>query len=157
MKDFKKQYYIENVPWKRKLDYDKIKRFEDINYDNTVIFNFDFTYSVFKIKATGYNRNSIFISAINVCLRYYHIIKNLYSHNNVRVIIYVKKDDSNYEIFKSILNLIPNFAVCDDSSLINKFDNKNYKHIIYGSCNNLVINNTEKQKWSVIVGNLNVR
>lgn len=162
MNDFKSQYYIVNVPWQRNLNYDDITRF-NIKYSDVIVFHFDFIASVFKVnrqKYTGYNRN-IFISAINVCLRYRQIIKKLYPYNEVSVIIHLKNKANvalDLETFKTVLNLIPNFAVCDDTS-DTYFDFNNYKHIFYGYCSNYYnkIITADKQLWSTVMGRLIIK
>lgn len=163
MKDFKEQYYILNTPWRRKLDMSFVQRFDDLNLDDTIVFNYDFMYSVFKTNANGKHSNydkNIYVSAINVCLRYYQMIKILYPQNKVRVIIHINKlkiYKSYYNIFKSILDLIPNFAVCDNPDLMCDLDAESYKHIIYGDCNKFKPEISDRQKWMVFNGNLVVR
>lgn len=162
MNDFKSQYYIVNVPWQRNLDYDKIEKF-NIKFSDVIVFHFDFVNSVFKVdrqKYPGYNKN-VFVSAINACLRYLQIIKKLYPYNKIYVIIHLKQNAKislDVETFKSVLNLIPNFAVCDDS-LDTYFDDVNYKHIFYGYCSNYYnkINIAEKQLWSTVMGRLIIK
>lgn len=160
MKDFKSMYYICNTPWGKYLNYDKIKKFKDMRYSDTIIFHFDFWYSVFKVsEKTNYSRN-VFISAINVCLRYYQIINKLYPYNNVRVVIHVKKQSNlalDYNTFKSVLDLIPNFAICDNNDDL--FDSDLYKHIFYGNCNGMkgLLEVADSQIWSATRGVLNIR
>lgn len=163
MKDFKSQYYISNIPWQRKLNYDSIIKF-NISYTDIIIFHFDLLYSILKIdrKAKGYSKN-IFVAVINACLRYYQIIKKLYPYNKIKIIIHTKESMSivlDYAALRSILDLLPNFAVClDIDEELFSFDKQNYKHIIYGSCSNLSskYKTSEKQNWSTIQGNLIIR
>lgn len=161
MKDFKKQYYIVNVPWKNKLNYDSLLRFDNINCNDEIIFHFDFLNSIFKVdsKSKGYSKN-IFISAINVCLRNYQIIHNIYPYNKIRVVIHINskyKLSLDYTTFKTILDIIPDFAVCDgfDDSL----DKEKYKHIFYGNCCNARyhMKNSDSQDWLINNGELNIR
>lgn len=160
MKDFKKQYYVVNTPWKRKVDTEGIPLF-DVSYDDTIIFHFDYANSVYKagVKFIVYDkyRDVLIIPAINVCLRYYQLIKKLYPHNKVRVIIYINKSnlyDKVYDIFKAILDIIPNFAVCRDTTILNDFNNEQYKHILYG---NHISSYSSMQKWMILNGNLIVK
>lgn len=154
MKDFKSQYYICNTPWKRKLDITKLKKFDDIKYIDTIIFHFDLCYSVFKVgRQTGYSKDVI-ISAINICLRYYNIIKSLYPYNKIRVIIHLKNNIKialDKESYQKVIDIIPNFAVCDNLNELEYFNTDNYKHIIYGGIRPDLKN---KQIWSVIDGKL---
>lgn len=158
MKDFRSQYYIDNVPWQRKIDYSNIKKFKNIEYNQNIVFHFDFMYSIFKLSKNNYQYDkTIFVSAINACLRYYQIIKKFYPYNKVFVIIHLKKKNSfclDCETFETVTNLIPNFAVYDGEDA--KFDNKNYKHIFYGLCNNIKskMKNSEIQSWNTVQGNL---
>lgn len=157
MKDFKEQYYITNIPWQRKLNYDDLVKF-DIKPNDTIIFHFDFWYSVFKIRGIKPDKR-IFISGINACLRYYQIIRKIYPYNNVRVIIHQKQNYNqilNYSAFKSIIDIIPNFAIVQDSSDLEYFNKSNYKHIFYGMFTKLP-ENSDYQKWSVMNGNLIIR
>lgn len=156
MKDFKSQYYISNIPWQRYIDYNAIPKF-NIKYGDTIIFHYDLFYSVFKISkdAKGYSKN-LFVAVINACLRYYQIIKNVYPYNKICVIIHLKSNTKimlNFDTFKLILDMIPNFAVCDD--IENRFDTENYKHIFYG-CSSIYnqLKVAEKQKWSTTQGRL---
>lgn len=159
MKDFKSQYYMDNIPWQRCIDYDKIPKF-NIKYGDMVIFHYDLFYSVFKISnnAKGYNKN-LFVAVINACLRYYQIIKNIYPHNRICVIIHLKPNVKfmlDFNTFKLILDMIPNFAVCDDTE--NRFDSGKYKHIFYG-CLDVYnqLKTAEKQRWSTTQGNLLIK
>lgn len=155
--DFKSQYYIVNIPWQRNLDYSKIPKF-NIRYNDTIVFHYDMFYSIFKVgfKVKGYNKN-IFVAVINACLRYHQIIKKLYPYNKICVVIHVKENVSlavDFDTLKAILNIIPNFAVCNDTKL--RFDEENYKHIYYGTFKqNLKV--AEKQDWYVTMGKLLIK
>lgn len=158
--DYKSQYYISNTPWKRKLNIEEVKRFNNIRYSDAIVFHFDFTYSIFKVnqKTRGYTKK-LFVSAINVCLRFYQIIKSIYPYNKVYVIIYVRNGFGlDINTLKLILDLIPNFAASDENCSCYFNGINSYKHIFYGSCNGTekdIISN--KQDWSVIDGNLVVK
>lgn len=163
MNDYKSQYYINNIPWQRNLNYDNILKFKSISYGDAIIFHYDFVQSIFKVvnQSKGYNKN-IFISAINACLRYKQIIQKLYPYNKVYIIIHTRKNmrvSIDYNTFKKILDIIPNFAICDNLEDCLYFDTKQYKHIAYGTCSNILSNlkNSEKQKWTTVQGNLIIK
>lgn len=170
MKSCNSLYYIDNTPWTKKTNIENIKRFNSIRYSDSIILHFDFVYSVLKLPATEQRKlnNTIFISAINVCLRIYNLIKKLYPYNTVYVIIHTKNKMNltriiNFETFKAIIDILPNFAIIAEDSLddLLYFNNKDYKHIFYGNCNRVKnifdTDLTELQSWSFIKGNLIVR
>lgn len=155
---FKQAYYVLNIPWQRNLDTGSIPKFKDLKYNDVIIFHFDVWYSVFKAGGasfTGFDKSN-FVAILNACLRYYQIIKKIYPYNKLRVVIHLKNQKLvlDYDTFKSVIDILPNFAVCKDTKELEYFDSESYKHIIYGSCNNHIPKNTEYQKWSVIKGNL---
>lgn len=161
MKDYnyREKYYIDNTPWKRKLEVDSIPKF-NTNYTDIIVFNFDLTYSLYKTQSKTKIVSLVpYVSAINVCLRYYQLIKNFYPYNKVRVLILVKRHSNvNYEVLKSILDNLFNFAVSYIDDIDYDYTDSCYKHIIYG--NNYMTNIQDKkqlQNWSVIAGKLLVR
>lgn len=163
MNDYKSQYYINNIPWQRNLNYDSILKFKSISYGDAIIFHYDFVQSIFKVinQSKGYNKN-IFISAINACLRYKQIIQKLYPYNKVYIIIHTRKNmrvSIDYNTFKKILDIIPNFAICNNLEDCLYFDTKQYKHIFYGNCNGMknLLKIADSQIWSTIRGILNIR
>lgn len=158
-KDFTKQYYLKNTVWSKYVDLDSIPKFKNIAYDDFIIFHYNLTYSIFKVStSTNYSKN-IFISAINVCLRYYQLIKKLYPYNKVRVIIHVHdkiKVSIDVDTFKSILDIIPNFAVCSEERFnILDFDNSFIKHIFYGCSYDLTF--SDSQQFKVSMGHLSIK
>ena len=167
-KTFEEIYYIQHTPWKRKLNLDNIKKFEDIKYNDVILFHFDFPYSVFSTLSDCKCNDKIFIAAINVCLRICQIIKTIYPYNKCYVIIHTKKKAMfhntilSYETFRSIIDIIPNFAVINEEIKedLEYFTQKTYRHIFYGMCNNCY-NYYQKtnscQRWSVINGNLIIK
>ena len=165
MKDFKKLYYIENTPWKRKLDIYSLERF-NIKYKDILIFHFNFITSLYKVNDVKLNPDKqIFLSAINICLRYYQIIKKLYPYNKLYVIIYTRKDkisriNIDYDTFKSIIDLIPYFAIVNNLPVDNQENfkllcnpNGDIKHIFYGF-SDVNIKNISYQKWNLLKGKL---
>lgn len=166
--DFRVQYYIDNVPWKRNLSIASIPKFNNLRYEDKIVFHFDFSYSIFnvqKAKFSYFKDKSIFISAINVCLRYYQIIKTIYPYNDIYVIIYTKSNlklSVSYETLKTVIDLIPRFAICnnENSTAVQDFNTDSYKHIIYGNCGNIHNMLTVKdnvQKWQVRLGKLIIK
>lgn len=160
MNDFKKQYYINNIPWKKYINYDKITKFRDIRYSDSIVFNYDLQYSMFKLHGGGGVKDkTIFISAINICFRYYQILKNLYPYNKIYINIYVKNSIKKLillDVFKSVIDIIPNFAlVLEDNKkeLEDILNNSNYKNIVYG----YIIKSKKIQCWSVINGRLIIK
>ena len=147
MKDYKQQYYIENVPWQRNLDYDKILCFENLKFSDYIVFHFDTFYAQNKVSKYNPVSNNLLIASINACLRYYQIIKKLYPYNQIRVIMHTLGKTENLEV---ILSMIPNFAVTQgyDNNL---FTEQRYKHIYYGK---LIPTNHNIQRWSCVKGNL---
>ena len=162
-----KKYYINNTIWKRKLpnDLENLRHFNNILYDNVIIFHFDFMYSIQKSKINMYD--CIFIDTINICLRYYNLIKKLYPYNNVNVVIWFNEHvikllhilKIDYDVFKQVIDIIPNFAIFDmkDISKIKDIDNKQYKHIFYGSFIKINLENSEGQNWNAINGQLFIK
>lgn len=162
MKTYKELYYINNTPWKSKLNLDNLKRFESINYNDIIIFHFDFVYSVFKVVSQQKPEKTIFISAINCCLRLAEVIKKLYPYNKIYIIIHTKekeilKINIDYNTFKSVIDIIPNIAIVSEKTDIKNFDiynSQNYKHIFYGNLFKIerILNNCEKQKMFLLNG-----
>lgn len=161
MKDFKQSYYILNCPWKRKLKLDSVKRFDNISYNNIIVFNFDLDYSVIKTSNTLNKNNTdskLVISSINICMRYYGIITKLYPYNNIKIIIHTN-NVKYYNILRPIINLMPDFAITIKQQDTKFLDQEKYKNIVYGSCSNLKskIKNTECQSYYTIDGVLFVK
>lgn len=156
MNDFKQQYYIINIPWQRNINYDKMLRFESIRYTDTIIFHYDVMQSIFKVaNKKGYDK-TVFVTVINACLRYYKIIRTVYPYNKLYVVIHLKNNILlTYDAFKSIIDLIPNFAIVDNDDVL--FDEQGYKHIFYGNCGNSKYQQAEKQVWSVVMGKLLIK
>lgn len=158
-----REYYYSNTPWKRKLNLDKIPKFNGITYNNIIIFHYDLNYSIMSTITKGksnINKKLIFVSAINVCLRYRQYIKKLYPYNEVKVIIYMNESLSltiDYNTFKTITNILADFAVYNKTN--NYFTDSKYRHIFYGHCNNSKSNYNKQyvQSWSTVQGNLIVR
>lgn len=171
MTTFKDLYYIENTAWQRKNDLTKIKKFDDISYNDCIIFHFDFAYSVLKTsqKAKQSVSNNIFISAINICLRFHRLIKQLYPYNKVFIILHCKDIKTSSKIIdkttlKSVVDIIPKFAVVskDDYSSLSYYNQQCYKHIFYGkflgtNIQNILNMKSNKQIWSLSNGKLIVR
>lgn len=168
-------YFIENTFWKSKLkDIDKIKKFENIKYNDIIIFHFDFIYSIVKTfsayKGSKYLQNisdTTFFSTLSVCLRYYELIKKLYPYNEINIIINTSTEkimNSVYKIhndaFKSVVDIIPNFALIDNNNSkdienLNYFTTNNYKHILYGNNKNIKNILTKNiQNWKIMQGKL---
>lgn len=163
-KSFKQEYYIEHTLWERNFDVNKIDRFDNLNFNDSIILHFDFIYTIFKTKTSKHvvNKNIIF-DAINVCLRMYQKIKKLYPYNTVYVIIHAEKQalkrlvvDSS--AFQAIIDIIPNFALVTDKSDqdLEYYNKSNYKHIIYGKCNGLktLYAPENYQIWLILNGKL---
>lgn len=166
MKNANEQYYINLTPWKRELNLDKVKRFNEIHYADVIILHFDFISSLFTTKEKP--NKQIFVAAINICLRVYEIIKKLYPYNLVYVIIHTRKTAINhftidFDTFKSIIDLVPNFAIIakeDNNSDLMYYNQSSYKHIFYNFLNTIIKNkfsNCECQFWKTISGKLIVR
>lgn len=164
MKDFKKVFYISNCPWKRKIDFDSIKKFSKIPYTDNIIFNFDLDYSITKVSNLIHKTNDdnkIIISSINICMRYYGILSKIYPYNSIRVVIHTN-NNKYYNILRPVVDLIPDFAVIitkQQQKDIENLDKIGYKHIVYGLCSNLKskIKNTECQSYYTINGILIVK
>lgn len=168
-------YFIENTFWKSKLkSIDKIRKFEDIKYNDIIIFHFDFIYSIAKTfsayKGSRYLQditNTTFFSALSVCLRYYELIKKLYPYNEINVIINTSTEktmNNVYKIhndaFKSVVDILPNFALIDnnvkkDIEDLRYFTSNKYRHILYGNNKNIKKVITKNfQNWKVMQGRL---
>lgn len=170
MKTFNEQYYINLTPWKKKLDLDEIPKFNNISYKNTVILHFDFISPLFMISTTKKPNKTIFIAAINICLRISEIIRKVYPYNKVYVVIHTKKVNMsqfviNFDTFKSIIDIIPNFAIVtkENNFDLDYYNQENYNHIFYGfnslDMNKLVekFNQCKKQYWKTFNGKLIVK
>lgn len=160
-----KIYYIENTPWKDKLVLADVTKF-NLRYSDTIIFYYDFSYSYLKIMSKQTTNNLIFISAINCCLRFYEVIKKLYPYNDVYVVIYTEdklaktlKIDS--KTFRAVTDIIPNFAVVSKTNFsdLSYYNQKNYKHIFYGKCNNAksIFTNSDTQQWLLFKGKIVIK
>lgn len=163
-KTFDELYYIENTPWKRKNDINKLLRFDNIKYNDVIIFHFDFLESIVKTKMLNKNINKTsFIHSINVCLRHYSIIKQLYPYNKIDIIIHIKNNLNYVDIstFQAIIDIIPNFALVSEKDIINikYFNNNMYKHILYGNCNNVknMLTNSDYQIWKLLQGKIYIK
>lgn len=165
-KSFKQMYYIEHTLWERNFDVDKIEKFNNLAFGDTIILHFDFIYSVFKTKTSKQSVNKdIIFDAVNVCLRMYQRIKQLYPYNTVYVIIHAEKQALrrlivDYSVFKALIDIIPNFALVIDKNDddLKYYDKSNYKHIIYGKCNGLktLYSPDNYQTWLILNGRLYV-
>ena len=166
MKTFNELYYISNTPWKSKLHLDKIKTFNSLKYNDNIYLHFDFLSSIIKVTSIKERpQKTLFLSAINICLRLYEIIKKLYPYNSIYVIIYTKEKELynlniDYNTFKSVIDILPNFAIITNKQIseLNSFNNKTCKHIFYGNvCSKAMFNNSECQIWNILQGNLLVK
>nr|CAI9751400.1 hypothetical protein DGKKSRWO_DGKKSRWO_CDS_0109 [uncultured phage]CAI9752286.1 hypothetical protein CVNMHQAP_CVNMHQAP_CDS_0109 [uncultured phage] len=164
MSEQNKIYYIENTPWKDKLDSDSIKRFSQLFYSDKIIFHFDFAYSYFKVLTKQKSNSVLFIAAINCCLRFYETIKRIYPYNEVYIIIYVEDKIAktlkiNSDTFQKVIDIIPDFAVVNSTKDLDYFNTANYKHIFYGKCSNAkaIFTNCETQSWSLFKGKIVVQ
>lgn len=157
MKDYNKLYYTINTVWSKYINLNEIKKFENIEYSNEVIFCFDFIWSIIKTKNIDlFLSKNYIISAINICLRYYQLIKKLYPYNLVRVIIIIDDRYVNLEAFKSIIDMIPNFAVCSKKQNLSFINEKQYKQIWYTTKINYK-NRFNSQYWDSYNGKLIVK
>lgn len=158
MSDFKKMYYIKNVPWQRNLNYDNIPKFKNIKYGDTIVFHFDLPFSKLKVlHAPGYDKK-FFISAINICLRYYQIIRNIYPYNKIGIIIHLGSGKLSpiFDALQAVVDIIPNIAVDKTDNVY--FDDYKHKHIFYcgsSSCQKLKV--AEYQLWQVFEGKLKIK
>lgn len=156
-----KQYYIANTIWQSKFNVDNIKKFDNIKYDDKIILYYDFPYSYYKIMLKQKQDRVLFIAAINCCLRMYEKIKQIYPYNSIYVCIYTNdKTLIDYEAFKSVIDLIPDFAIITDDNKedLSYFTGLEYKHIFYGRCNGIKnIIKENYQYWSIINGNLIIK
>lgn len=168
-------YFIENTFWKSRLkNIDKIPKFDNIKYNDIIIFHFDFIYSIAKTfsayKGSRYLQNitnTTFFNTLSVCLRYYELIKKLYPYNEINVIINTSTEkimNNVYKIhndaFKSVVDILPNFALIDNNNKkdikdLNYFTSDKYKHILYGNNKNIKNIITKNfQNWKVMQGKL---
>lgn len=156
-----KQYYIANIIWQSKFNVDKVKKFDNIKYDDKIILYYDFPYSYYKIMLKQKQDKMLFIAAINCCLRMYEKIKQIYPYNSVYICIYTNdKTLIDYEAFKSVIDLIPDFAIITDDNKedLSYFTGLEYKHIFYGRCSGVKsVIKENYQCWSIINGNLIVK
>ena len=159
MKDYNKLYYTENTVWNRYLDLDSIPKFNNVRYGDTIIFHFSLVYSITKVFGQyGKLDKSTFVGSINICLRYYQIIKKLYPHNDVRIIIHVDNlGDPNtaeyyYSCIRAISDLIPYVAVTVGYPNVINFDCEKVHHIYYGKTVNLKY--SQSMKFTVVKGHL---
>ena len=165
VKSFKDVYYIENTIWTRHYQKEKIETFS-LKFTDSIILHFDFTFSIFKAKSMYKKQINLtkteLIDCINVCLRQYQKIRQLYPYNDVFVIIYVdnigQKLFTDLNFFKSVIDILPNFAITSNKQnqdLAYIFNNKNYKHIFYGNFMDIIKNyNIDYQNWKIIRGKL---
>lgn len=138
-KDFNKLYMINNTFWKNKLNLDNIKRFKTIKYGDNIILHFGVQQSLNKImvKIGSKFNPTLFISIINACLRIYEIIKKVYPYNKIYVILHLSKNNylnsrfTDISMYKSVIDIIPNFAVINSYDELDYFDSVSYKHIFY--------------------------
>ena len=170
MLDKDKIYYIENTFWKSKLPkLENIKKFNNIKYSNVIIFHFDYLYSLFKTLSSYKINDIMFIHAINVCLRYYGLLKQLYPYNKIYIIVETtsgkltnKVYKINNEVFRSMIDIIPNFALIDytneqDMEDLKYFNSEQYKHVIYGNKYKDLkdtLDHCDCQHWKVLGGKL---
>lgn len=167
MKTFNEIYYIENTPWKRKLNLDELKRFNDIKYGDKIFLHIDYFKTIFITKAENRNINT-FIPLLNICLRIREVIKKLYPYNEVYVLIYMKDlkllNILNYSTLKFIVDIIPNFALINENDKeildsLKNFNSNSYKHIFY-KINNKISNYFDKdncQNWYIYQGKIIIR
>lgn len=161
-----KQYYIANTIWQSKFNKDKVKLFDSINYGDNIILYYDFLYSYYKIATKQKQNKLLFIAAINCCLRMKEKLKQLYPYNNIYICLYVKDKNSklnfiDYDVFKSVIDMIPDFAFITEEDLVDLtyFDNKNNKQIFYGRCSEIKekLKNSDYQIWNIINGILYIK
>lgn len=163
-KTYKEMYYIEHTIWNKYFDKDKVIKFDDISYGDTIILHFDFLYSVFKTKTSKQTVDkSIIMDAVNICLRMYQKIKTIYPYNNVDVIIHSDKHSVgrlviDTDAFQALVDILPNFALVTDKDDPNlDYYNYNcYKHIFYGTCNGTKnkYDRNNCQMWKILNGKL---
>lgn len=169
MKDYDDKYYMSNIPWRSKLNLDSILKFQNLKFTDTIIFHYNLAYSIFKTEG---NKSislqaEVTVNSINVCLRYYQILKELYPYNKIRVIIYINdkiRCTVKSSVYQKIIDIIPNFALvaidsADVDNNIKYFDKPEYKHILYGMSLSFknYFNISDVQKWETALGNLIVK
>lgn len=164
-KSFKDIYYIENTIWAKNYKKEEIERFS-LNFTDSIILHFDFTYSIFKTKSTYKKQVNMdkteLVDCINVCLRYYQKLRKLYPYNDIFVIIYIdnigQKLFTDLEFFSRVIDILPNFALVSDKKsqdLACLLKNKSYKHVFYGNFMDIIKNyDIDYQVWRVIQGKL---
>lgn len=166
MKDYNKLLYIDNIPWKQKLNLNKIKKFSDIKYGDKIILHIDYLNVVFHSQRS--QRVQDIVPVINISLRIREVIKQLYPYNEIFIIIYINPINLNC-IFKpstiqSIIDIIPNIALVDISnsdylSDLKYFNDFSYKHIFYKNIKKDIkdVLNKNFQNWYISQGKIIVR
>lgn len=161
---FEQKYYIEHTLWERNFDVEKIDKFENIKYGDIILLHFDLIYSIFKTKTTRNKvEKTIIFDVINVCLRMYQKIKQIYPYNKVYVIIHTDElslkrllIDSN--VLQALVDIIPDFALVTDNKDpdLEYYNSNNYKHILYGKCSGLkqIYQPENYQVWLILNGKL---
>lgn len=160
--DCNKKYYIANTFWKDKLDLAKVPKFNNIKYTDILILHFGIQQSLSKIML-NIRDNKIFIAILNVALRFYQTVKNIYPYNKVYIILYYTKNYKNslldFDTFKTIVDIIPNFALIGSFDDLDFFKTDNYKHIFYNmdTLQSVINMFDSKQIWQNFNGKLMVR
>lgn len=135
MSDFNKDYYLQNTIWARKFDPEKVQPRFSVQYGDRIYFHFELAYSLFKTVSKESNTRSVVVPVLNVCLRFYQRIKQLYPYNEVFVIIHADNLPDKYaSAAKTLTDFLPNFAVyCkDNADSLEELDAEGNYHIVYG-------------------------
>lgn len=166
MKDFKKLYYMANTPWQKKNNIRQLERFSDIRQKDVIIFHYGVLYSFTKIQdVQKFRKRDYVVAVINSCLRFYNIIKKVYPHNKIYVVLHTVGIDSLTKgALRVFTDFLPGFAVYDKTKDESKetmgyFDKKGqYYHIVYGQHSMMkgLIEIANRQIWHTNQGEIKI-